>query len=178
MADMKFPLGSDRYLVVSKWKGQTRISLREYVSYDGSDKLYPTKKGIALTVDNWIDLKLVFDEINALLSTLSIAEQVDYKHHIGSNVFVTVKTGWPNVDIRSWWLPEDANDIVPTKRGISLRASEWEKLNQIAESLHKVVPELAYAIPCSMRGDHQNQQGMLACSHCNPNSCADWKSIL
>ncbi len=178
MADMKFPMGNDRYLVVSKWKGETRISLREYISYEGSDKLYPTKKGICLTLENWLDLKMIFDDIAKEVKQLNGTEEVNYCQHIGRNVYVTVCTRWPNVDIRQWWKPEENGELVPTKKGISLRLDEWEKLTKLAGTLHKVVPELSYAIPCNMRGDHQNQQGMLACSHCNPNSCADWQSNL
>ncbi len=177
MADMKFLLGNGRYLVVSEWKGQTRINLREYISYEGSDTLYPTKKGVCLTLENWMDLKMIIDDIAKELSQLNGSEEVNYSQHIGSNVYVTVATQWPNVDIRQWWLPEGNEEVVPTKKGLSLRPVEWEKLVKLAETLHKVVPELAYAIPCIMRGDHQNQQGMLACSHCNPNTCADWQSI-
>ncbi len=177
MDEMKFSLGNERYLVVSKWKGQTVINVREYQSYVGSDKLYPTKKGIALTVENWLDLKMAFDDINKELVKVSAKEKVDFSQHIGRNIRASVLTDWPGVDIRQWWLPENAEKVVPTKKGIRLIPEEWEKLTKLAETLHRVLPELAYAIPCSLRGDHQNQQGMLSCSHCNPNDYATWNSL-
>ncbi len=177
MADTKFDIGNDRYLVVHKYKGMTYISLRQFKWYVGSTKLYATEKGITLTVDNWLDLKMAFEDISKELSRLNGTEKVDYRQHIGKNVFVSVTTGWNFVDIRKWWML-DGEKLQPKRKGISLTPDEWQKVTQLAETLHKVVPELAYAIPCGMREDHQNQQGMLACAHCNPNSCEDWQSML
>ncbi len=177
--DVKFSIGNDRFLTVSKWRGETRISLREYTTYGGGFKLYPTKKGISLTLENWMDLKMAFDDVtDAVVNAQKNTESVDYRQHIGRNVFVAVSTQWPNVDIRRWWLPKDEEKVVASKTGISLKPDEWEKVKKIAEDLHNVVPDLSYAIPCSMREDHQNQEGMLRCSHCNPMSCADWQSVI
>ncbi len=70
------------------------------MSYEGGSKLYPTKKGISLTVDNWLDLKMAIDDITTELAKLNDnTQKVDYKQHIGRNVFVTVSTGWSNVDM-------------------------------------------------------------------------------
>ena len=37
MGDIKYSIGPDRYLAVSKWEGKTRINLREYTRYEGKD---------------------------------------------------------------------------------------------------------------------------------------------
>ena len=178
-SETKFSIGKDRFLVASKWNGQKRISLREYQSYEGGCKLYPTKKGVSLTVENWLDLKMIFDDVTtALTDAIDGNKEVNFTHHIGGNVYVTISTQWPTVNIRKWWIPENGDKVIPTRKGINLTSAEWDMIKKISKTLHIVVPELAYALPCSMRGDHQNQEGMLRCSHCNPNGCADWQSVL
>ena len=92
MGDIKYSIGPDRYLAVSKWEGKTRINLREYTRYEGKDTLYPTKKGISLTLENWMDLKMSFDDIKRALKDL--ADNKTYKTHIGyQTVVVTRKRG-------------------------------------------------------------------------------------
>jgi hypothetical protein len=54
--DSPISLGQDTeyYVVVSIWNGDVKVHIRAYKTY--STKLYPTNKGIALTVDEWTTL--------------------------------------------------------------------------------------------------------------------------
>jgi hypothetical protein len=45
---------TDYYVVASLWKGDVKVHIRAYKAY--STKLYPTAKGITLTVDEWTTL--------------------------------------------------------------------------------------------------------------------------
>lgn len=60
---------SDKYVSVSEWQGTTRIHIRTYFSSNGdapgSGELIPTKKGIALTIDEWNALKNYIDIVDA-----------------------------------------------------------------------------------------------------------------
>jgi len=109
-----FPQGRDRYVTVSEWNDQLRISVRQYLKYNHSEQLYPTKKGISLTVENWVDLMFEKDKITAALDKISSGEgDVTCRHHIGRNIFVILESGRSYVNIRQWWLPEDAEEVAP-----------------------------------------------------------------
>jgi hypothetical protein len=78
------------------------------------------------------------------------------------------------VDIRQWWWCKESQSMKPSRKGIFLSLSQWEKLKDTFEIMNDFVPELKDAVPCSMEGDHQNQMGFLQCSFCNPNEYHQW----
>ena len=63
---------SDKYISVSEWQGVTRIHIRTYFNSNGSaavgGELVPTKKGVALTIDEWKALKAYVDHIDAMIA--------------------------------------------------------------------------------------------------------------
>jgi hypothetical protein len=179
-----FPIGRERYVTVGEWRQQKRISVRQYLRYYGGDPktnapLYPTKKGMSLTVDSWVDLMFEKDRITEALKRVTEDEgDVCHRSHIGKNIFVTVDSGRPYVNIRQWFLPQGAEQVVPTKKGICLNGEEWQKVLEASKEVEKLVPEVKDAIPCGYRDDHSNQEGLLSCSHCSPDTFLDWQSIL
>lgn len=62
--DIKFELGQQRFVKVSKWRGQKRVGLREW----GADK--PTKKGISLTLIRWRMFLNVLEYADEALKTI------------------------------------------------------------------------------------------------------------
>ena len=70
-----FLLGtSDKYLTVSEWNGVTRVHIRSYFHND-SGELLPTKKGVALTIDEWKALKSYVDSVDAQIDLLKDEEK-------------------------------------------------------------------------------------------------------
>ena len=63
---------SDKYISVSEWQGVTRIHIHTYFNNNrnagGGGDLIPTKKGVALTIDEWKDLKAHIDHIDAMIA--------------------------------------------------------------------------------------------------------------
>ena len=57
----------DKYVNVSLWQSTTRIHIRNYLNTNGSGGkvLLPTKKGVALTIEEWKALKANISEIDA-----------------------------------------------------------------------------------------------------------------
>jgi hypothetical protein len=49
----------------SEFKGKMYVSIREWYTPEGSDKLLPGKKGINLTIDEWNEIVEKFDDIKA-----------------------------------------------------------------------------------------------------------------
>ena len=62
---------SDKYISVSEWQGVTRIHIRTYFNSNGDasgGELKPTKKGVALTIEEWKDLKAYIDHVDAMIA--------------------------------------------------------------------------------------------------------------
>ena len=105
-----------------------------------------------------------------------------HQWHIGGNVHVTIKRGWPYVDLREFWLPVEPTteralppneyDVRPTRKGISLTFKQWDWLVQVMLCINTLSPFIAELQPCIT--DHHNQMGMLRCTHCNPNGWFMW----
>ena len=104
----------------------------------------------------------------------ALYEKRDYKAHLGRNVYATVKASGICVDIRQHWLPPNQTEVVPTKKGITLRPSEYAKLKDVVSVICDFVPELNSVVPCPYRSNEMNQLGLLSCNACNPDHCEDW----
>lgn len=160
-------LGNNRFVQATEWKDQIRIDVREWELKD--EKLIPTKKGISLPLHRW---KLLADNMDFVDQALN--EKRDYASHIGGNVYATVKASGICVDIRQHWLPPNQTEVRPTKKGITLRPSEYNKLKDVACVIGDFVPELSSVVPCPYSSDHMNQLVFLRCSECNPDNFTEW----
>ena len=62
----------DKHVSVSEWQGVTHIHICTYFNSKGDagggGELIPTKKGVALTIDEWKDLKAHMDHIDAMIA--------------------------------------------------------------------------------------------------------------
>lgn len=94
---------------------------------------------MALPLEKW--KKLTEDCIDEIDQALQDVQEEDnnvlYKEHLGHNVYVTVGQGYQWVDIRKWWQPEDTENIVATKKGISLPIAMWSKLKKTIPFIRK-----------------------------------------
>lgn len=61
--EQKIQISDNRYVEVSKFRGKTYVSIREYYQ-DSSGQQKPSKKGISLTVDQWKKLVESTEKIN------------------------------------------------------------------------------------------------------------------
>ena len=66
------------------------------------------------------------------------------------------------VDIRQYWKPQE--ELVPTKKGICLRPSEYDRLKELLPEIGNTLPELSAVVSCFLQSDHMNQLGALQCS--------------
>ena len=111
MSGCRFILRNNRYIEVTKSKGELRVDLREWKA----DK--PTKKGIGLTLMGWKNLEDYLEYTDQART-----EKQNYKSHLGGNVYCTITEGSACMDIRQYWKPQE--EVVPTKKGLCLRPLE------------------------------------------------------
>ena len=95
-------LGADRYLQISDFQGTDLIHLRCYES--NKEKIYPTKKGIALPL---VRFKILCENKNIISKALNQTKSRFV--HLGGNVYVSTNAQYRTVDIRKFFIPE--NDI-------------------------------------------------------------------
>ena len=69
----RFHLGGKRYVVVKRYKGQPHVNIREYYQPKDreTDHLFAGKKGINLTIDQWISLSKHTGAINRTLTAFA-----------------------------------------------------------------------------------------------------------
>ena len=160
-------LGNQCYVVGKTFNGQMLIHVRKYDRRDDGT-LFPTKKGIALNLEKWKKLQYWFlDLVDKALKEYRDSKQVDIDVHLGENYRVTVKSGYPLVNIRRWFIPDGQEKLVPTKTGIALTFEQWDKQKSDMPIVEELLNgELDKVIFCEEL--HQNQEGALTCSYCNP----------
>ncbi|KAJ8319636.1 hypothetical protein KUTeg_002816 [Tegillarca granosa] len=167
-------LGDDRYVVAKQFNEKMMIHIRQYVR--NKRGLYPSKVGICLDLEKWLKLDLCcYRDVSECIESYKSNQNVDYRYHLGENVNVSIKTGFPVVHIRKWFLPEGQESVVPTRKGIALTFAQWDQMrcaiNFVAELLKE---QLATVTFCELSDDHLNQMGFFQCRRCNPNHYMDY----
>jgi len=117
----------------------------------------------------WKELEYNLDEIDKAIFEVRKGKDVEYREHLGGNVYVSVSKQYPIVNIRHFWKPKDSDEIQPTRKGVTLKFEQYEKLKDVVQVMSDFIPELKHCLPCWMGSDHQNQLGANYCSECNPN---------
>ena len=156
---------------LSDWGNEERIDIREWLSLD--NKQVPTKKGLSLPLQRWKSLCLFFEDIECALNNKS-----SWKTHLGGNVIAQVSPKFPGrVDIRQYFLPESAQEIIPTKKGVNISTEQFQHLVSAKTGLEQKFPWIKDIKPCFLQEDH-TRLGVLKCSECTPNPekySAPWK---
>jgi hypothetical protein len=171
-----FHLGQGRYLSAGYVDGAYMIRVEDnYPKKNEDDR----RRVIKMNDLQFLDLVSVFPSVTGELHRLQTAKQSsvneDDKRHIGANIYVSIyRSGEENlfVDIRQFFIPEEEAakgnmKLIPTRRGISLRASEWEQLVKYANHLKVYIPALRSTERCITT--HQHAAAIDTCTHCSPN---------
>ncbi|XP_060083623.1 uncharacterized protein LOC132562864 [Ylistrum balloti] len=167
----KLDIGNDCFVVANKFCGKTLIHIRMYDTSERG-KLYPTKKGIALDPNHWIKLSSwYYKDVDEAIKKYNGGEHVDEMIHLGRNNYVSLKTGYARVNIRRWFMPDlDKSELKATRAGVALTFEQWERLKLTMLVMPDFIGDILDNTElCVMRGDHQNQEGMMQCFDCNPN---------
>jgi len=112
-------------------------------------------------------------DIDVAIQRAKTLKPIEFKRHIGSNWYVTVKDEVPVVDIRRWYLRDKTMQLTPT--GIALKFAQWNSLKLVVTRIHRDVPQLA-AVPQLVAVStcwHDSQRQMELCSECTPTPLFD-----
>ncbi len=155
----RLDLGNGRYLVAEVWNDQPRLNIREYEE--------GVKCGISLTLQRFDLLRCAIPDIDQALADVKANKAVNFRFHLGGNVYVSVSNGYSCVDVRQFWIPPNEDELTATRKGIALKLFEWERFKSAAKAVDAFVPELISYDPCFLQLDHSTEEG--TCKECNPN---------
>lgn len=156
---------NDLFLTVMPFKGEIYVHIRHLAESHG--RFIATKKGVTFPLARWLMFESLLPDIQDYLDSNG-KEDKEVQWHVGGGVFVSLSPGYPTVDIRHFWKPDDALEPVPTRKGVSLNKNKFARLRDAIEEMHEYAPELKDAEFCMLSESHQNQLGMLSCPECTP----------
>jgi hypothetical protein len=106
-------------------KGRRLVELRKFA--DGKS----TESAIFLNEEEIKDMISLLPTIeNYYEAALYMDEDVDFKHDLGHNKFVTVSSDYLCVDVRMFFKFRDGTELRATKRGVSFNINEFYKLKE------------------------------------------------
>jgi len=86
-----------------------------------------TKKCVFFTPPRWICFVGLIDDIEEQIQLSLVGKPINYIQHIGGTWYVSVNSKFPTVDIRRWY-EDSRTELKPTRVGIALTYSNWDKL--------------------------------------------------
>ena len=138
-------LGNDYFVSGCLKNGnEVQIHIRKYQRYTENGKIFPTKKGIILSASDWLALESYVENIDEIIPNQSKLT-MDRKWYVGNDVFITQSAKFATVDLRRFWKPENAEEMAPTKSGVSLTFDKWEKLKDTIKIIREFISQLDFA---------------------------------
>lgn len=110
------------------------------------DNDQPSRKGQRLTLNRWKNLLTNIEDIQKEIDGITNEDDVDYRLHLGGNIFVTIKTPYRCVN-----LPKFRDGTIPTQEGISLKFGQWQHM---IGRLNEIQIDIDSVIPCPLSEDH------------------------
>ena len=135
-------MGNDRYVSVRDYNGETLIHIRQFKKY--GERIYPTPLGVHLTIVQFTTLIDLLQEIISDVRDVQDKKVDSFKYNLGNNVFVTANKEYPVVHIRCYFQNELMPFALPTKAGIALRYSEWNKLIELVEAVKSIIKDKCF----------------------------------
>jgi len=145
--DCKLELGNECYV---EKINDNLIVIRKYE--DGK----PSIKAVEFPPYRWKELEYSLDKIEEAISEVRQGKDVAHKAHSGGNVYVSVSKQYLVINVRHFWKPKDSKIVQATRKGVTLKFDQFEKLKSAVEIMPDFIPELKHCLPCWMGSDHQN----------------------
>ena len=173
MEKARFHLGADRYITLVTVTNEPLgdpVDILHIRIYDNNR--LATKKGVVLNASRWGILKHQMGFISGIFNAVDKQAIVPLKEHLGGRIFATMDGVFPILHLRKYFKPnmESGNNDspIPTRLGVTLRQSEYQKLVELIPSIEKLSNELKKGAACYESNSHANQMGYFGCDECSP----------
>jgi hypothetical protein len=80
--------------------------------------------------------------VDDLICRAKDGEHVDWRYHLGEDVYFIIKAPQLTIHIRKHFVPNGEWTLHPTKIGVTLSLYEWKELKKIIPLFKKREPEL------------------------------------
>jgi hypothetical protein len=118
---VKVPLGGGRYAELMEWNGTKRVDLRFWET-----DTIPTKYGVSLSLSQWKVLCSATQVVHDLIIRAKDEEHVDWRYHLGADVYFIIKAPQLTIHIRKHFVPNGEWTLHPTKIAVTLSLYEWK----------------------------------------------------
>ena len=117
----------------------------------------------------WKELEGTMEEILNVTERVRNNRWAHIREHLGGNIYVTAgNESGEYVDIRRYWYSHTDDKKYPTEHGVRLSYGQFETLIEIAKIIRDLIPNMDDVRACYET--HQNVEGAMMCSECNPDS--------
>ena len=134
---LKVSLGGGRYAELTEWNGTKRVDLRFWET----DKV-PTKAGVSLTLPQWKILCDAADLVDDLIQRVKDREPVDWRYHLGEDIYVIIKAPASTIHVRKYYVPNGEWTLFPTRSGVTFTPYEWKELKKTISVFEDKEPQL------------------------------------
>jgi hypothetical protein len=154
-----FDLGDDVYVTANLCDNTVQIHIRQYDR--GNSKPFPTKKGITMSLTEWLLMETFLNSMETAVKNYSERE-IEETWYLGSDIYVTASKEYPLLDFRRYWKPDPNGDMVPTTRGVKLNRRKLESLKNVAPIIQDYIPQEFTEYPVfPPQMDLQSLEGLL-----------------
>lgn len=136
-------LGGEVYVTGSLCEDDNviQIHIRQYGVEN--QKTYPTKKGVTLSMADWVVLEKYLDGMEAALMNYS-DRNFEEAWYLGRDIYITASKEFPLLDLRHYWKPDPNGDFIPTTRGLKLNRAKLQNLKNITLIIRDYIPQLMF----------------------------------
>ena len=104
--------------------------------------LKKTKYGVSLSLSQWKVLRSAMQVVDDLISRVKDGEPVDWRCHLGEDVYIIIKAPQLRIHIRKYFVSNGEWTLHPMKRGVTLSLYEWTELKKTIPLFENRGPEL------------------------------------
>lgn len=116
-----------------------QIYIRQYGREN--QKPYPTKKGVTLSLAEWLTLEGFLNGMDAALMKY-FERDSEQTWYLGSYIYITASKEFPLLDLRHYWKPNPNGEFIPTTRGVKLNRAKLQNLKDVASIIRDYIPQL------------------------------------
>jgi hypothetical protein len=159
-------LGFGRQVRLCEFEGEPRIDIR---LWGGPAKDIPTTKGVSLNFNRYKALTVALTTAKDVLGEFAAKKRVEkWSYHLGGDIYASINKDYLHLDLRRFFrVPNNASPL-PTRKGITLRPYQVNKLLDLESAIEKHSPQLKTFIPCFMKADHDSETIFFECKECCP----------
>lgn len=154
-----FDLGDNVFVTANLCENIVQIHIRQYD--EGKSKPYPNKKGITMSLTEWLLLETFLNSMETALKNF-FEREIEETWYLGSDIYVTASKEYPLLDFRRYWKPNPNGNMVPTTKGVKLNRRKLENLKNVTSVIRDFIPQEFSEYPVlPSQMDLQSLEGLL-----------------